>query len=502
MKRLYISSNNLTSLPESIGNLLNLAELSISGNNLTSLPESIGNLESLIKLDIWGCYNLKKLPDSIGNLKNLTELSIKMCTNLENVPNSIGNLKNLTWISISGHTNLDELFDSIRNLDRLTKLTISGYEKDINHLTGITIPECKNMNKIPNSIGMLKNLKSLKILNYSELEILPESIVNLTNLKVLFINDTMMQTLSDWIGTLSNLTRLDISHNQLTEIPKSIGNLSNLTRLDISRNQLTDIPDRIGNLSNLTHLDISSNRLSTLPDWIGILRNLTTLEVNRNNLTSLPISLINLRNLAFFYYYDNPIEYIPPQVERLMGRRNGNNLYSDSQSVHNTDIQRSFRESVERITKKKCKYDFDETMRQILNSSLNKHCKESLVEYCNNEEPHVVLQITFKELLPFVWERIVDNEHKEEILRILENEMSDSECKCFTGRLTRLVNTLNGFDSDIVMNISDKEQINNLLIIIRGMNDEIDKKVEYFEKEMMERGYSEEIINEWIEYIE
>ena len=37
--------NNLMSLPESIGNLINLKELYCNNNQLTFLPESIGNLE-------------------------------------------------------------------------------------------------------------------------------------------------------------------------------------------------------------------------------------------------------------------------------------------------------------------------------------------------------------------------------------------------------------------------------------------------------------------------
>ena len=37
--------------------------------------------------------------------------------------------------------------------------------------------------------------------------------------------------------------------------------------------------------------------------------------------------------------------------------------------------------------------------------------------------------------------------------------MLDSECKCFTGRITRLINCQNGFSDLVKINISDNQQI-------------------------------------------
>ena len=63
---LWLESNNLTSLPESFGNL-KCEGLWLEGNNLTSLPESFGNLKCTgVCLDY---NNLTSLPESFGNLK-------------------------------------------------------------------------------------------------------------------------------------------------------------------------------------------------------------------------------------------------------------------------------------------------------------------------------------------------------------------------------------------------------------------------------------------------
>ena len=68
---LHLSDRGLTHLPDDIfDGFTNLKELYSSGNELTKIPDSIGNLTNLKIL--WLNRNeLTKLPDSIGNLTNL-----------------------------------------------------------------------------------------------------------------------------------------------------------------------------------------------------------------------------------------------------------------------------------------------------------------------------------------------------------------------------------------------------------------------------------------------
>lgn len=91
----YINTNyinNLSYIPESIGNLTNLKELVIPDNQLTSLPESIGNLTNLQGLYV-PLNKLISIPYTIENLTNLKEFyvfnnqlnkeSIKLCEKLK-----------------------------------------------------------------------------------------------------------------------------------------------------------------------------------------------------------------------------------------------------------------------------------------------------------------------------------------------------------------------------------------------------------------------------------
>ena len=56
--------------------------------------------------------------------------------------------------------------------------------------------------------------------------------------------------------------------------------------------------------------------------------------------------------------------------------------------------------------------------------------------------------LNFSEILWFVlWTIKLDfnDDEQQEIYQVLNTEIKDSECKCFTGRISRLVNCLNGF---------------------------------------------------------
>ena len=64
------------------------------------------------------------------------------------------------------------------------------------------------------------------------------------------------------------------------------------------------------------------------------------------------------------------------------------------------------------------------------------------MEYKSSKDIYSALNITFEELLLYVFNRIEINEHKNEIKHVLNTEMIDSVCKCFTGRMSILINCL------------------------------------------------------------
>jgi hypothetical protein len=210
------------------------------------------------------------------------------------------------------------------------------------------------------------------------------------------------------------------------------------------------------------------------------------------------------------YYNNNPIEYIPLPLRRFLNRQKNvtTGVYNDSQNVHDHNIQESIKNSIYSIMNDKLTIDNDTVNQQILEDNvLETTTKQQLVEYITDKCVHSNYQITFQELLTNVWQRITTHTDSLEIKKILNTEMKDGLCMCFTGRLSRLVNCLNGFYDDIYIKIHDNQQIGNIILLIRNKletNEGIDIKLwkSEVQKELIERQYKPTEIQEWLEFID
>ena len=203
--RIRLDRRNLNRLPESIGNLADLRELSAEDNNIVELPESIGKL---INLEIIQLENnqLTSLPQSIGNLAYLTKLNVDK-NHITSLPSSIGNLKNLETLFI-GYNELSSLPESIGGLTKLL-----SFDSMANRLTS-----------------------------------LPASIGNLKNLEMLTLSENALTSLPESIGSLTKLQSIDLMGNRLTSLPESIGKLTNLDTLYLSKVAFTSLPETFKNL--------------------------------------------------------------------------------------------------------------------------------------------------------------------------------------------------------------------------------------------------------------
>ncbi len=326
-----------------------------------------------------------------------------------------------------------------------------------------------------------------------------EPLSNCVNLQTLYCDNNQITSLEPLTNCV-NLEKLYCWNNQITSL-EPLSNCVNLNELYCYNNQITSL-DPLSNCVNLNGLNCYNNQITSLEPLSNCV-NLDKLYCSRNQITSL-YPLIYLRRLKNIDYHGNPIEIPTIQIQRMLNRINTNydsSIYNDSQNVHDTEIQRTVCESVQSLLKDP-KYNF--TIEDLINSSLNKKTIESLIQYCQDETVHSVHLITYLELLSYVWNRIINSIHKTELMKILEEQIADSECKCFTGRFNRTLSVLVGFFDDIKINISDKSRISAIIINCKDKIIPYDpiKHKDAATKELIDAGYVEADFKDWIDAIE
>ncbi len=474
LRKLNCNTNEIISL-EPLSNCVNLQSLDCSYNFISSL-EPLSNCSSL---EILNCnYNNMELK-SLKGLSKCTNLRELYCH--DNIITSLKPLSNCVNLQV-----LDCSWNSIKSIEPLSA--------------------CFNLLKLDCSLTGTKSFESLSnCANIQELHCIGnqieslETIQNFPNLKILFCDDNKIVSFQP-LSNCPNLKELYCSENQIKSL-ESLSNCSNIQVLHCSDNQIDSL-ETIHNFPNLKNLHCDRNEIVSL-EPLSNCPDLEKLNCTNNQITSLE-PLIYLRRLNNIQYTNNPIEMPTVQIQRMLNRiitNHNSSIYNDKQNVHDAEIQKNVCESIQKLLKDpKNNFSIDD----IVNSSLNKITIESLIEYCQDQTIHSIHLITYEELLSLVWNRINQSVHKSELLKILEEQIADAECMCFTGRFNRTLSVLVGFFDDIQINISDKSRIS--AIILNSKNKifpyDASKHKDLARKELIKAGYQEADFNVWIDAID
>ncbi|XP_057871462.2 disease resistance protein RUN1 [Cryptomeria japonica] len=228
------------------------------------------------------CINLERLPD-LSNYRSLLRVDLKNCFSLRKVPESVGLLQQLKCLNLSGCKTLEGLPDSISGLSSLEKLSMNG---------------CSSIRKLPNTFGTLGALKELDIGCLDKIEELPP------------------------FGTGSLLKKLILSGClKLRSLPTSICELKHLNCLVMNKcSSISHLPKELGKLESLRELFVNDCRcLRGLPESFGMLTNLTTLELRKDvSLIELPDNFSRLRSLVQLNASGSHLlNGLPPKFEDL-----------------------------------------------------------------------------------------------------------------------------------------------------------------------------------------
>ena len=263
-------------LPESIGNLFYLRNLSLSDNELYAgtIPDSIGMLVQLRSLVMHETFINGTIPDSFGNLTELVTLDLGNNNLFGTIPHDLCNLKQLVGLDLSANVLKGAIPDCFGSFSHLLYLNL--YLNDLN-------------GPIPASLGNLTNLLLFELYDNYLTGSIPDALSTLTNLLEFDCGQNHLTgTIPLWVGGMSDLSSLGLNENEMNgTIPKEIGNLQHLVAFYAYDNDFTGtLPLTLSNLVNLLFLDVADNRLSgPFPHYLGNFLNLQYLTLFDNHLT-------------------------------------------------------------------------------------------------------------------------------------------------------------------------------------------------------------------------
>ena len=304
---------------------------------------------------------------------------------------------------------------------------------------------------------------------------------------------------------LENLRFINANNNNISTLCKSIDDLINLEFLNLCNNKIVSLPKEITNLYSLRMLNLSHNLLEYLPNELGDFISLTHLDLNDNNLQELPLSIINLDDTEI-NIDNNPEMDLDYRIENFLNRHNDETpplniyTYNDTENVHASSIHNSVRDSIKNlltdsyvnITKDALYLDI-----QAHNFLINEQLNDINV---NIKAVHILASenVDYYIILKLVWNRIINNIYKDELLKRLREEIEEGMTLCFVGKISRLINSLVGFCSDINISISIREQIGNIVYNMT-LNKEITSVlINEIKTELIARSFPDNLIDEWI----
>ncbi|MFX1311763.1 MAG: leucine-rich repeat domain-containing protein [Promethearchaeota archaeon] len=264
-----------------------ITALSLGFNQLTYLPEKIGQLTSLEILDLFHT-SISSLPETIGQLTSLQVLCLSR-NQLASLPETIGQLTSLEKLELEDNQ-FESLPETIGQLTSLQELWLGGNQFE----------------SLPETLHLLTSLQVL-CLSRNQLTSFPETIGQLTSLKKLELEDNQFKSLPETIGQLTSLQELWLGGNQLSSLPEALGSLLSLQFLSLADNQLTSFPETLGSLPSLQSLTLNNNPLDSLPDSFGALSSLEELRLYQCQFEKIPNVIRKMSNLTYLSLAENPL---------------------------------------------------------------------------------------------------------------------------------------------------------------------------------------------------
>ena len=324
VKEIFVDSNHsqqLSEIPENIGDLTNLESLNLSFNNITLIPDSLYHLKCLKYLNL-SRNKLQRIPAFISKMKSLKDIVVYANPFKE----LDDNLAFKTYPYNHQYNKDKKEYEPIVYAKNILVINSSWLEIPIARIIEITrfnkvdtlrVESSEMLDKLLNS-GSLKEFSHIKCLDLSYSPWLRKDKYDGYIISYYWYNDqSKIKEISDEIKYFQSLEELNLKSNRLESFPSEILELKNLKKLNLSGNSFTELPD-LSSLSDLELLNISSNSISEIPESIFSLIKLKTLDLGFNhNIKTISDKIHQLQHLESLSINQNNIEVLPSEFSQL-----------------------------------------------------------------------------------------------------------------------------------------------------------------------------------------
>jgi hypothetical protein len=476
------SDNSLTSLPPNL-TLPRCRVFDVSRNRLTSLP--CGLNMHLIQTFLVCSNHIKRLPENI-TFQNCKEFNISF-NKISEFPQRASFEKCRIF-----NINKNNFYEIPRN---------------------ICLPNCTSFRIGNNPIRslhdnlMLSNCVEFVLYNLPIQE-LPKNLI-LSKCTQFEMYETDVSCLPESLE-LSHCRVVNCAHNsRLTSLGKALS-LPNCEVLYIDNNRLCTLPHDL-DIPNCVILNARNNVLEKLPPQIN-LKACQFIYLENNRLKELPESLLHCRHIKTVNIDGNYNLHLSMPFAQFLRRIRAKKdsfvwVADDPQNVHNSSIQDNFTESIQKLVSRTDLPPFSRSsLVKIVSQSTciaPRHIP-SLMQYISDDTQHSTLYVRYDEILWAVLHTVeadFEPETQRQIYDCLNLELCDSLDMCFTGRVNRLVNCLCGFSPLVNVVLSDTDFIPHIIKRSQkelGENYTLEQHKKIVEKELCERGYSSNVIADWL----
>lgn len=281
---------------------------------------SHSSFNSLEVLYLQACFplNLSRLLDKIPHLRRLMIKEIP----INNLSESMKKMQSIETLYLND-CKIDQIPDTIKNVKELKHLilfynpltTLPSAISSLDHLEVFYLENTRYLKTqiFPQVLTQVKSLKKLYLEGGTLFYRIAESISDLINLEILFLNK--IATLPESIGDLKKLRVLSLKDSLMAQFPKSVSELNSLKFLDLRGcTELEKLPESLGKLNSLEVLYLDNSKLKNL-DIIRDLKNLKVLKLD--NLKEIPKSITSLSSLQVLDVSSNEIIIIPEFLKEI-----------------------------------------------------------------------------------------------------------------------------------------------------------------------------------------